>query len=151
MMICRRYGDGTPRVEDTFQECFVQVFNSFKKAKNINDLDRWIAKISINTNINHYYAHKKEPVAATEIEVLHEGHKEILEGLSADEILAAIAQMPGGFRVVFNMYFIDGYSHREIAERLKIAESASRSQLSRAKAHLKSKLEAMGIFRYEAS
>ncbi len=152
MSISRRYSSDVSSCEDVFQECFIQVFKSLQNEKSkIKDLDSWIARVAINTNISFYYKSSKGKHEDLSDEILDESHQHVLDLISGDELINMINSIPDGYRVIFNMYFVDGYSHKEISEKLKISESTSRSQLSRAKEYLKKKLESQGIFRYEAS
>ncbi len=152
MSISRRYSSDLSSCEDVFQECFIQIFKSLHNDKSkIRDLDNWVGRVAINTNISFYYKSGKGKYEDLSEEMLDESHKDVLDQISGDELIDMINSIPDGYRVIFNMYFMDGYSHKEIAEMLKISESTSRSQLSRAKEYLKKKLESQGIFRYEAS
>ncbi|MEP5610630.1 MAG: RNA polymerase sigma factor [Cyclobacteriaceae bacterium] len=152
MSISRRYSNNVENCEDVFQECFIQIFKSLTKTKvDISNLDAWIARIAINTNISFYYKSGKVKHEAFEGDVLDESHKDVLDQISNKELMDCISEIPDGYRVIFNLYFIDGYKHREIAQMLKISESTSRSQLTRAKEYLRKKLESQGICRYEAS
>lgn len=150
MKISQRYSKDKSGAEDVFQECFIQVFKSLTKEDlKIDDLDSWIARIAINTNINHYYKSQRDVFETVKDEHLDESHKDVIDHLSTEELLVIINGLPDGYRVIFNLYFIDGYKHKEIAEILGITESTSRSQLTRAKELLKKKLESQGIYRYE--
>jgi RNA polymerase sigma-70 factor (ECF subfamily) len=76
-------------------------------------------------------------------------HLHILGQLTSEELLTLINQLPDGYRMVFNLYVMEGYNHREIGEMLEIAENTSKSQLSRAKELLRKKLKEIGIVNYE--
>lgn len=151
MIICRRYNQQADLQKDTFQDCFIEIFKSLGKEQKIQDLDAWIARICINVNARNYYRETRNFHDELKDDFLHEGHQDILENLSGEEVLRVIQKLPDGFRVVFNLYFIDGYKHAEIAQMLGISESTSRSQLTRGKALLKKELESLGIYKYEAS
>ncbi len=152
MNICRRYIRETEQAQDLFQECFIQIFKSVADpGLQVDNLEAWIARICINTNAKHYYRQVKHQHDGLAENILDTSHQQILEGLTGEQIMEVVRALPDGFRVVFNMYFIDGYKHAEIAEMLRISESTSRSQLTRAKALLKKELEAIGIYKYEAS
>lgn len=151
--ISRRYGNSSENSEDVFQESFIEIFKSLAKNKQeIKNLDHWIARIAINTSISYYRKIKKHVFATNEYpDVLDENHENILDTLSNKELLEVIGRIPEGYRIVFNLFFIDGYTHKEIAETLGITVSTSRSQLVRAKQYLKNELESIGIYNYEAS
>ena len=152
MTISRRYSNDLASCEDTFQECFIQIYKSLVSNKTeIKDLDSWIARIAINTNITSYYKAPKADLEEVTEDLLDESHKAAIDKLSGDELMNIIQQIPDGYRVIFNLYFMDGYKHKEIAELLNISESTSRSQLARAKDYLRKKLESQGIYRYEST
>lgn len=152
MAVSRRYGKDLRTAEDVFQECFIQIFKSLVKSnQKIDNLDSWIYRIAINTNITHYYRSKDLVYEELDDQELYDHHKSIIDKLSGEELLAIVNKLPDGYRVVFNLYFIDGYKHAEIAKMLDISESTSRSQLTRAKDYLKRELESQGINRYEAT
>jgi RNA polymerase sigma-70 factor (ECF subfamily) len=96
----------------------------------------------VNTAINHYRKNLSISKEAEYQDYLIEksGEADALSQLSYEELLKMVQKMPPGYRTVFNMYIIEGYSHRDIAESLNISENTSKSQLSRARAHLKIKI-----------
>ncbi|WP_436515865.1 RNA polymerase sigma factor [Ekhidna sp. To15] len=152
MSVSRRYGKDLSAAEDVFQECFMQIFRSLVASKNeIDNLDGWIYRIAINTNITHYYKNKEVAFEELSDQQLDDHHRKIIDRISGEELMNMINHLPDGYRVIFNLYFIDGYKHTEIAKMLGISESTSRSQLSRAKEQLKKELESQGIDRYEAN
>ncbi len=138
MTVARRYAHTSSESEDILQEAFVKVFRSFDQFDGERGhVEGWIRRIVVNTAIGNWRKYHKnfKQVAeefAPEIAVVCDADLE----LDAEEILEMIARLPPGFRMVFNLYAIEGYSHAEIAEQLGIAESASRSQLSRARKQL---------------
>ncbi len=152
MAVSRRYGKDLRSAEDVFQECFIQIFKSLVSTKNeIDNLDGWIYRIAINTNATHYHKNKEVVFEELNEQQLDDHHRKIIDQISGEELLKIVNQLPDGYRVVFNLFFIDGYKHTEIAKMLGISESTSRSQLSRAKEQLKNELESLGIDRYEAN
>ena len=152
MAVSRRYGKDLSTAEDIFQECFIQIFHSLVASKKVIDnLDGWVYRIAINTNITHYYKNKEVAYEELSDHQLDDHHKKIIDRISGEELLEIVNKLPDGYRVIFNLYFIDGYKHAEIADMLGISESTSRSQLSRAKEQLKKELESQGIDRYEAN
>lgn len=150
MGICRRYANDPEDAHDIFQEAFINVFNSFKKTKSteIKSLEAWIRRITANTAINYYYKIKKhiDHVSTEGIPPTNSGeeYEHILSMLGVQELLALIEKLPVGCKMVFNLYAIEGYSHKEIAEMMGISEGTSKSQLSRAKDIIKSKLKILG-------
>lgn len=150
--ISYRYARNSSEADDFFQESFIQIFKSLvRKEANIENLEAWIYRVCINTCIKIYRKEQKQRLEQFSDEVLSDDHIDIIDGLSAETLFNVIGQLPDGYRVVFNLYFIDGYKHEEIAETLGISASTSRSQLVRAKKMLIGELEKLGIYGYEAS
>ncbi len=146
--LCRRYARSDEDAEDIFQEAFVQVFRSLPSLQNVNTLNAWMRQIFVRTAINYYKKHLKNYEYVGEAPLMFEAtsdHVLILSELSREELLQVIKKLPDGYRVVFNMYALDGFSHAEIAEHLGITESTSKSQYSRAKEWLRNKLSKEGI------
>lgn len=138
MTVCRRYAPTQADAEDILQEAFVKIFRSFDQFdENKGPLMAWLRRIVVNTAIGHWRKWHKNTLLIAE-ETLPETpvHSEADLKLDEEEILAMIAALPAGFRVVFNLFAIEGYNHAEIAQMLGITESASRSQLTRARKHL---------------
>lgn len=155
MGICLRYASCRMEADDIFQESFIRVFRSLDKenASEIKSLDAWITQITKNTAINMYQRNKYKYDISLEKLINDEAvttDESALEKLSSDDLLLLIQSMPSGFRIIFNLFIMDGLNHKEIAEALTISESTSRSQLSRAKNWLREKL-AEKEFHYEKS
>ena len=89
----------------------------------------------------------KDNVNVDDVDYKLELNNHIVEGLAAEDLMKIVNDLPDGYRVVFNMFAIEGYSHKEIAVQLNISENTSKSQYSRARAYLKVKLEELGIER----
>ena len=118
MSVCLRYADNREMAEDFLQDGFIKVFSSI-----VNTALESLSKNDLLRN----------GVELDALEPQQEADYSAVEKISADELMELIAQLPPGFRTVFNMFAIEGYSHREIAETLNINESTSRSQYTRAK------------------
>ena len=151
MGICRRYTKTRNEAEDVCQDAFVKVFNSISQLKASANLSAWIRKITINTAVEHYHRNKKHEHVNENVgqDFVDDEYDHILSMLTDEMVVTLINQLPDGYRMVFNLSVIEGYSHGEIAKILGINESSSRSQLNRARQVLKSKLNSMGIHKYE--
>jgi RNA polymerase sigma factor (sigma-70 family) len=151
MGFSRRYAGSREESQDIFQEAFLRIFNSISQVKEPVHLERWIIKSTINTAINYFHKNKRhhDSLAIYDLEVFNERDVSIIDELSNDTIIDLINKLPTGYRLVFNLYVVEGYKHWEIAEMLGISESTSKSQLNRAKATLKNKLKALGIEKFE--
>jgi RNA polymerase sigma factor (sigma-70 family) len=134
--ICLRYAHSKFEVDDIFQDAFMKVLKSIKNYEFKGSFEGWIRTIVVNTAINHY---KKNLLYVTH-HVTYEAAEDkeddscdLVNLLSTNELMEIIKKIPRGYHMVFNLYAIEGYDHAEIAEMLQITESASRSQLSRAR------------------
>jgi RNA polymerase sigma factor (sigma-70 family) len=142
MVVCQRYAKSTHEAEDTLQEGFIKVFASIKSFREEARLETWITRIMINTALNsqRQKLYLLPMVDVTEIE-LNEGEEISLAAFNLSELIAMIQSLPDGCRVVFNLFAVEGYSHKEIGDMLGISEGTSKSQYSRAKSLLKVKLK----------
>ena len=151
MGICRRYTSSREEAEDVFQEAFVKIFKGIRSVEEYNYLERWMIRTSINTAINYYHRNKRhhEYLAIDTLESFTEEDSNVVAQLDNTRLLELVNALPDGYRIVFNLYVIEGYKHREIASMLDISENTSKSKLSRAKILLKEKLQLMGIDKFE--
>ncbi len=152
MGLCRRYTKNIEEAEDVYQEIFVRVFQNISRLKDYEHLEQWIKKISINTAVNYYHKHKRHNHVEESQGYCHENedYTLILSQFSDGMLIKLINELPDGYRMVFNLHEVEGYSHGEIGELLNISEVTSRSQLNRAKQTLKSKLKEFGVVKYES-
>lgn len=143
-----RYTKSQQEGEDVLQEAFVKVFKNIDKLNDADKLAAWIKKIVVNTalNINRSKLYMLPMYDIPETHTHVEVHG--LEQLQFQDLLTLIQQLPTGCQVVFNMYVIEGFSHKEIAEQLNVSEGTSKSQLARARMLLKEKLEERKEVRY---
>lgn len=139
MGICVRYAPTVHEAEDLLQDGFIKVFQKIHTFQGKGYLAGWIKRIMVNTCLTYYRDNKNlRMYAELDEDVLkEEASFDVLAQLSADELVQKIQRLPDGFRVVFNMYAIEGFSHQEIADELGISIGTSKSQLSRARAYLK--------------
>ena len=143
MSVCLRYASNRETAEDLLQEGFIKVFSAIGSFEGSGSFEGWMRRIFVNTALEYLRKNDilKESVEIDNTEVLQEVDYSAIERISADELMELIAELPPGFRTVFNMFVIEGYSHKEIGDALGITESTSRSQLTRAKRLLQKKLE----------
>lgn len=135
MSVCLRYADNREMAEDFLQDGFIKVFSSIRSYSYEGSFEGWMRRIFVNTALEALRKNDllRNGVELNALEPQQEADYSAVEKISADELMELIAQLPPGFRTVFNMFAIEGYSHREIAETLNINESTSRSQYTRAK------------------
>lgn len=141
MTVCVRYTRHRLEAEDILQEGFIKVFNNISKFRGKGSFEGWIRRIMINTALSNYNksSFKKELIGLEDYQSGVEQPKAI-QKLTADEIMAVINTLPDGYKIVFNLYVIEEYSHKEIAEMLDITPSTSRSQLVKARRMLQKKI-----------
>lgn len=142
MTVCRRYFASTEEAEDILQEGFIKVFERLHQWQGTGALGGWIRIIMVNTALTQIRSQKKWK-DSTSIDAVEQKDSEsvtALEHLQAEEILQVIAQMPTGYRTVFNLFAIEGYGHKEIAEMLGISENTSKTQFLKSKEWLKKTL-----------
>jgi len=142
--ICLRYSRTEFEAEDIFQEAFVKVFHNIKKYDFKGSFEGWIKRIVLNTAIDHYKKNYSL-LNILPIEQISEdneaSYSDILGYLSIEEILKIVQKLPEGYRLIFNMYAVDGYSHKEISEMLNISSGTSKSQLSKARKMIQKQIE----------
>src|SRR5689334_25333092 len=135
LAVCYRFAHNREDAEDMLQESFIKVFSQIHTFQNKGAFEGWIRRIIVHTCINHLKKNKRfnesvNIINANAIQVREESIPSIVQ---AKQIVECIRLLPIGYRTVLNLYAIEGYSHKEIAEMLDIEESTSRSQYTRAK------------------
>lgn len=132
--VCLRYTGNGDDAQDVLQDGFVKVFRKLDSFRSEGSFEGWIRRVFVNTAIEHFRRkHYMQPVTEREENTLESKTLTALDGLSEKDILKLVQQLAPGYRAVFNLYVVEGYSHKEIAEMLDITEGTSKSQLSRAK------------------
>jgi RNA polymerase sigma-70 factor (ECF subfamily) len=135
--VCRRYIKDTPEAEGVMVTGFLKVFNKIGQFSGIGSFEGWIRRIMVNESLLYL---RKNKNMYLEVDIEHAetepNYSLVAEYIQADELLNMVNSLSVGYRTVFNLYAIEGYSHKEIAEKLSINENTSKSQLSRARALL---------------
>lgn len=132
--VCLRYAGNTEEAEDILQEGFIKIFNKIGSYRGDGSFEGWIRRIFVNTAIEHF--RKKsylQPITEVEENTIEGKYLSVLDNLAEKDIIQLVQQLSPGYRTVFNMYVVEGYTHKQIAELLGISEGTSKSQLSRAK------------------
>ncbi len=147
--VCLRYMKSTQEAEDMLQDGFVKVFGKLSDFERTGSLEGWIRRIMVNTCLDQIRKNAKFANSADlkDVEFKLENQNFMLENLAAQDLMTMINEMPQGYKVVFNMFAIEGYSHKEIGDLLGISENTSKSQYSRARAFLREKLELQDVER----
>ena len=132
-----------PEAEDVFQMAFVKVFNNLKDYHFEGSFEGWVRRIFVNSCLDQIRKNKKTKydVDIDDVAFKLEDDSFIYENMAADDLMKLIQGMPTGYKTVFNMFAIEGYGHKEIAEQLGISENTSKSQYKRARNYLVNCLE----------
>ena len=147
MGVCMRYMKSQEEAEDVLQDGFVKVFHKLSAFQSSGSLEGWIRRIMVNTALDQLRRNAKfgNTLDVTEVDYKLENENFTFEELVAEDLMKIINDMPDGYKIVFNMFAIEGYSHKEIADTLSISENTSKSQYSRARAYLREKLEKLEV------
>ena len=141
--ICRRYMKNIHDAEDALMRGFVKLFNKLHKLEDPTKFSFWMRRIMVNECLMQL--RKKKKMSMTELTdyVVPALDNQVVDKLSADDIIKLVDALPTGYRTVFNMYVIEGFKHKEIAEQLNISVNTSKSQLIMARRRLQEQLIAL--------
>lgn len=132
--VCLRYAGNAEEAEDILQEAFIKVYKKLSSFRGEGSFEGWIRRVFVNTAIEHFRRKRYlQPVTEKEESTLEGNYLSVLDSLAERDILELVQQLSPGYRTVFNMYVVEGYTHKEIGDMLGISEGTSKSQLSRAK------------------
>ncbi|HEY3402759.1 MAG TPA: RNA polymerase sigma factor [Ohtaekwangia sp.] len=139
--ICYRYVKDPMEAEDILVTAFTKILDKIEQFKNEGSFEGWIRRIMVNEALTHLRRNRSMYLETDLEQADREPDYDTLDNyLEAEDLMNIIQELPSGYRIVFNMYAIDGYSHKEIADHLGISENTSKSQLSRARTYLQKKL-----------
>jgi RNA polymerase sigma-70 factor (ECF subfamily) len=143
--VCMRYATDRMEAEDMLQNGFIKVFQKVNDYRGEGTFEGWIRRIMVHSSIEYYRKHHKmmQMVDIDEAGQEPSVNPLAVSNLDAKVLLALIQQLASGYRIVFNLYALEGYSHKEIAAIVGISEGASKSQLSRARNILKEQIAKM--------
>lgn len=149
LAICMRYARDRMEAEDVLQVAYMKVFEKIKEYRGDGAFEGWIRRIMVNTAIESY----RKNIRMMNVVPIEEAYEQPSNGfdfgrLGIQDLMKLIQNLSDGYRIVFNMYAIEGYSHKEIAVELGISEGASKSQLSRARAILRTEVIKMEQVNY---
>lgn len=140
LMVCRRYVKSMEDAEEVLSNAFIKVFKKIDQYSGQGALGGWIRRIMVNESLNFIRYQKNLFVEVDEERTMEMSHEEFHDHLSAEHLMTIINDLPLGYKTVFNLYAIEGYTHKEIGEMLNISENTSKSQLSKARKSLQQKL-----------
>lgn len=145
MSVCQRYAGSEDEAMDLLHESFIKIFKKISHYEAGTALLAWMRRITVNTAIDHYRrSARRRTEDLDKAYALSSDAPDIFARFGAREILAAVQQLSPTYRTIFNLYVVEGYSHREIGEQLEITESTSRSNLVKARGKLQKVLTAPG-------
>lgn len=137
LAVCMRYATDKMEAEDILQEGFIKIFDNLSKFEQKGSLEGWVRRIMVNTALNHIKTKKlRFEEANSETAELSGVENSGFERLNEQQLLEIIGKMPEGYKMVFNLSVVEGFSHSEIGEMLGIEEATSRSQLAKARKYL---------------
>ena len=140
--VCLRYSKNQMDAEDILQDGFVKLFNNLHRFRGEGSFDGWVRRIFVNTAIEHIRRKNLNTTGGEGLEnTIADKHRNALDNLYEKDIIKTANTLSDGYRTVFNLYAVEGYSHKERAAQLGITESTSKSQFSRAKAILRNMLQ----------
>jgi RNA polymerase sigma factor (sigma-70 family) len=150
MGVCMRYAGNREEAEDILQDSFLKIFFRIGDYSGTGSFVGWLRKVVVNTAITHYHVNLKyryhvEIEEYVSVEAGSAGFDE--DFFTADELFKVLNELPRGYRMIFNLYAVEGYKHKEIAEMMGIDTNTSKSQYSRARAVIRDKLEKLGKLR----
>lgn len=148
--VCFRYATDRMEAEDMLQNGFIRVYQKIADYRGEGSFEGWVRRIMVHSAIEHYRKHHKMmQLASFDDEIPgHVVNPNVTANLAAKDLMMLIQQLPPGYRIVFNLFAIEGYSHKEIAGLTGITEGASKSQLSRARSILKNQVMKMESKKY---
>jgi RNA polymerase sigma-70 factor (ECF subfamily) len=136
--ICLRYAKDQDEAKDVLQEGFIKVFNHLDKFQHKGSFEGWVKRIFINTSIENYRKNKKHEMVDSIDDVQEKPiESQTISLLKAADLMKLVDRLPKGYRTVFNLFVVEGYSHDEIAGMLEISENTSKSQLHKARLYLR--------------
>lgn len=140
--VCLRYANNADDAQDLLQEGFIKVYKNLHRFRAEGSFEGWIRRVFVNSSIEHFRkkSAKLTTVSDKEESTIENSDISALDSLAEKDIIRLIQDLSPGYRTVFNLYAIEGYSHKEIGDKLGISEGTSKSQLARAKAILQKKV-----------
>ena len=140
--ICLKYSRNKTEAEDNLHDSFMTIYNKIEQFKNQGSFEGWIKRITVNTVLQKYRKEENLSLVTDNIEEEEEPEDTGYMNLDLATLLGYIQELPNKYRLTFNLYVLDGYSHKEISEMLGTSPGTSKSNLARARMILKEKIEA---------
>lgn len=140
--VCFRYANNANDAQDLLQEGFIKVYRNLNRFRAEGSFEGWMRRVFVNTAIEHYRKKSLDLTSVTEKEegTIEDTDISALDQLAVKDIMMLIRELAPGYQTIFNLYVVEGYSHKEIGDMLGISEGTSKSQLARAKSILQKKV-----------
>lgn len=139
--ICRRYLKRTEDAEDALVEAFIKIFKNLKNFKGAGSFEGWAKRIAINESLMQLRKKQNFHLSIEYANTVPEDNVDVHDAMSYDELIMLLDELPTGYKTIFNLYVIEGFKHKEIAEKLDISINTSKSQLIHAKSKIRQLLK----------
>ncbi len=145
--VCLRYAKDRMQAEDMLQDGFIKIFSDLHQFNFQGSFEGWMRRVMVNTALQHIRKHKKfrDTIDLDQLNEAFQTSEVATDQLNVQALTRLIQKLPDGYRTVFNLYVIEGFPHKEIAGLLGISENTSKSQLSKAKALLRTQIIAQEV------
>ena len=142
MGVCLRYTNSKEDAEDVLIEGYTNIFQKLSMYKGDGSFEGWMKRIMINTAISHFRSNSKYRFHQDidEVQNISEHQETVIEKMETQRIMKLVNSMPEGYKMIFNLFAVEGYTHREIGEMLNLSEGTSKSQFSKARKWLQTRL-----------
>lgn len=137
--LCLKYSRNKTEAEDNLHDCFITIFEKISQFNHQGSFEGWMKRIAVNTVLNKFRKEKTLEIVREEIE--EESSESSLPDLELNRLLTLIQELPNKYRITFNLYVLDGYTHNEIGDLLGTSPGTSKSNLARARSILKKKID----------
>jgi RNA polymerase sigma factor (sigma-70 family) len=140
--VCLRYSNNADDARDLLQDGFIKVYRNLHRFRAEGSFEGWVRRVFVNSSIEHFRKKAVQLATVTDREesTIEDTDISALDNLAEQDIINLVQELSPGYRTVFNLYVIEGYSHKEIGDQLGISEGTSKSQLARARAILQKKV-----------
>ena len=152
LTVCRRYTRDLEEAQSVVNEGMLKVFRELDQYSPELSFGGWVRRIMVNTSIDHFRRIKRYLDRFSEIdgeEYVNDFDEDILDKISAEEILTLVSQLPPAYQMVFSLYAVEGYTHREIAEKLGISEGTSKSNYSKVRAKMQKAIASLSTIKQQ--
>ncbi len=150
LALCKRYAANEDEAKDLLQEGFIKVFDNLSKFRGDSSLKTWVSRVMVNNALNYIKKNNKVQFvsfdSSSDLDFADDAeYVEDLEHIQPEMLIELIQELPAGYRAILNLYAVEGFTHKQIAEALGIAEGTSKSQLAKARIFLKKSIDKIKV------